>query len=191
MNDYPKVVLLGYSGSQGIVPASKYLTSMYMPMFNFIYLNNDKGPNMWSDYVAGFLEYLTDEYVIFSLDDYLLADYIHIDKFEEAEAEIGGDVVCVKLCQSTEQEHEEYPVTTQYTIWNREFLIWLLRRPEIRNPWQFEIEGSKIFRTTGKKVLHRPCLDYFTNSSISSRWEGVRLDGLKEEDVKTVSQWLK
>lgn len=173
-----KIALVGHPGSQRIVPASKYLTGKYLPMFEPIYLNYKGGINGWSEYVAGFLKYLTDEFVIFSLDDYLIADFIDLDKYFAAEEEIGGDVVCVKLCNSTEQEHTEYPVTTQYTIWNRKYLIWLLDR--IKTPWEFEINGSAIFN---KVCLHRPCLEYFTNSCLSSRWEGVKLDGLKIEDI--------
>lgn len=178
----PPVVLIGYPGSQKIVPASKYLVDKYLSD-SVTYLNY-KGPiEGWSKYVAGFLEYLTDENVIFALDDYLLADYIDWSKYGPAEVEIGGDCVCIKLCHSTSEEHLEYPVTTQYCIWNREYLIWLLN--QVQTPWQFEIEGSKIFN---KVCLHRPCLKYFTNSSLSGRWEGVNLSGLKEEDINYMKE---
>jgi hypothetical protein len=100
----------------------------------------------------------------------------------DAECEIEGDVVCAKLCECTEQENLEYPVTTQYCIWDREYLMWLLE--QVNTPWEFEIHGSRIFN---KKMIHRPCLKYFTNSSISSRWEGVRLDGLSEEDKNFIT----
>jgi hypothetical protein len=185
-----KCVLVGHSGSQCIVPASKYLTGKYLPGFDITYLNY-KGPiEGWADYVSGFLQYLTDKHVIFSLDDYLIANYIDTDIYWKCVYEIeksthrNEDVVCIKLCQSTPEEHAEYPVTTQYCIWNREFLIWLLSG--VHTPWEFELHGSKIFSTLEKKVLLRTCIPYFTNSSLSSRWEGVRLDGLKEEDVNYI-----
>lgn len=178
------VVLAGYPGSQCIVSASKYLTKRYLPIyFNVMYLNYKGEINGWSKYISDFLSYLDNENIIFALDDYLLADTIDRSAYMAAESAMGGDVVCVKLCNSTPEEHEEYPVTTQYTIWNREYLIELLGK--VSDPWSFEIQGSKLF---DKKVLHRPCLDYFTNSSISSRWEGVRLDGLSDEDLKYINE---
>lgn len=174
------VVLVGYPGSQKIVAASKYLTEKYLTgfPFNIIYLNYKGEIKEWAKYMATFLKYFTDSHLIFALDDYLLADQIGRDYFF-ALSRIGGDVVCVKLCQSTPEEHAEYPVTTQYCVWDRKYLIELLEK--VNTPWEFEIIGSKLF---DKKVLHIPCLNYFTNSSISGRWEGIRLDGLKPEDVK-------
>jgi len=183
-----KVILIGYPGSRCIVPASKYLASKYLPeWFDCFYLNHVGSVREWSNYICNFLLYLEDKYIIFSLDDYLISNKINEIDFVNAWDEMHEDsVVCVKLCYSTEQEHEEYPVTTQYCIWNREFLIWLLA--QVSNPWEFEIHGSMIFRASGKKVIHRPCLEYFTNSSISSRWEGVRLDGLKKEDIDFIKK---
>jgi hypothetical protein len=179
-----KVILIGYPGSQCIVPASKYLTSKYLPKdFDIVYLNYTGAISGWSSYLYYYLSHLPDKIMVLALDDYLLAAHIDIIKFEAALNEIGGNVACVKLCQSTEQEHIEYPVTTQWTIWDKEYLLWLLSH--VNTPWQFEIDGSKMF---DKICLHRPCLDYFTNSSISGRWEGVRLDGLKTEDVEYIKE---
>lgn len=190
-----KIILIGYPGSQKIVPASKYLTSKYLPGFDITYLNY-KGPiDGWSQYIGEFLEYLTDEFVIFALDDYLIADLIFIEKYRKAEDEIrrNNDVVCVKLCNSTPEEHEEYPVTTQYCIWRKDYLIWLLK--QVGTPWEFEINGSGLLKrgdiyliSMPKKVELYPCLKYFTNSSLSGRWEGVNLSGLKEEDINHMKE---
>ena len=174
-----RVILWGYNGSQKIVPASRYLTNKYLP-FSVSYVNYMGDINCWSSFLQGYLTNVPDDYIIFALDDYLVANKLDEVKFWMAYNEIAynHDVVCIKLCHSTPEEHEEYPVTTQYCIWNRKYLIELLGK--VKTPWQFEIEGSKLFN---KICLHRPCLEYFTNSSISSRWEGIRLDGLKEEDI--------
>ncbi len=181
-----KCILIGHPGSQIIVPASKYLTSKYLPMFDITYLNYDGPIEGWSKYVAGYLKYLTDEFVIFALDDYLIADSIDIEAYEDAEQSISEDVMCVKLCKCTEEEHKEYPVTTQYSIWNREFLIWLLGK--VDTPWDFELRGSQIFDIYLKTSLLRPCINYFTNSSLSARWEGINLEGLKEQDIKYLKE---
>jgi len=179
----PPVILVGHPNSKRIVKASKYLTSKYMPEFSFTYLNYKGGINQWGNYIAGYLEYLTDENVLFALDDYLIADYINMDAYRQAEAEMIGSVVCVKLCKSTTEEHLEYPVTTQYCIWNRQYLIWLLK--ETYTPWNFELEGSKIFNKTS---ILWTCIDYGVHSCLSSRWEGVKLDGLKDEDIKYLKE---
>ncbi len=182
-----KIILIGYNGSQCIVPASKYLTSKYLPKaWSYFYLNYTGNIQGWSKYISTFLSYLDDRYVIFALDDYLVAAEIDYAVFANAWHDMDEDIVCAKLCNSTPEEHEEYPVTTQYCLWNREFLIWLLG--QVSQPWEFEIRGSQIFKTQDKKVIHRPCLEYFTNSSISRRWEGVRLDGLTEEDIKYIKE---
>lgn len=180
-------VLIGYPGSQRIVDASKYLTRKYLPIdFDIIYLNYEGAIEKWASYLIGFLEYMTDEYIILALDDYLISDHLDTEIYKQALSEMGGDVICVKLCHSTEQEHVEYPITTQYCIWNVKYLGWLLFQTQ--TPWRFEIRGSQLFKEWNKKVLHRPCLKYFTNSSISGRWEGVRLDGLSEEDKKYIKE---
>jgi hypothetical protein len=178
-----KTILIGYPGSQCIVKASKFLTDKYLPSYFDIYYKNYEGPiEEWAEYVKSLLRGAPDDKVIFSLDDYLIADHIDIAKYHAAEHELTGDVVCVKLCQSTEQEHRDYPVTTQYCIWDREYLFNLLGK--VRTPWEFEIKGSRIF---DKQVLLRPCLNYHTNSSISARWQGINFEGLKPDDIKILT----
>lgn len=178
-----KLILVGHPASQKIVKASKHLVGKYLPMFEPIYLNYEGRIENWTDYLLGFLKYFNDKHIVFSLDDYLISGEIDEAVFSAAISSFGDDnVVSVKLCQSTAKEHEEYPVTTQYTIWDREYLISLLAITT--NPWDFEIRGSKFSKSLGGEILHKPCIPYFTNSSLSSRWEGVRTDGLKEEDLK-------
>jgi nucleoside-diphosphate-sugar epimerase len=154
-----------------------------MPGFDVVRINFTGKITDWGRYLAKWLSCLSDENIIFSLDDYLIADHLNREVYESALKEMGGEVVCVKLCHSTEEEHKEYPVTTQYCIWNREYLIWLLAQGN--RPWDFEFNGATIFN---KEVLLRPCLEYFTNSAISGQWNGVRLDGLKQEDIDYIKE---
>lgn len=183
-----KCILIGHPFSQIIVPASKYLTSKYMPGFEFVYLNYSGEINGWAKYLRGFLDYFTDKHVIVALDDYLIADSIDMWKYKVAALEAGLGAKCVKLCRCSEEEQEEYPVTTQYCIWDREFLVWLLTQPNIRTPWEFELNGSSKFKELDEYSKVVTCLNYFTNSSLSSRWEGIRLDGLKEEDINYMKE---
>lgn len=173
-----KCVLIGSSKSDCIIKASKYLADKYMPDFCKIYLTYDGDFLLWSAYLLGFLTYLTDDKIIFGLDDFLVASPIDMDIYNKGLSEMVDDVVCIKLCKSTEEEHKQYPVTTQFSIWDRKYLMHLLSHT--RDAWNFERRGSELF---DKKVLLRTCIDYNCNSSTSNRWEGYRLDGLKEEDI--------
>lgn len=176
-----RVILVGYSGSQKIRAASEYLTAKYLPAFEVIYLNYEGEISGWSRFVIDYLKELHDERIIFALDDYLVANYMDMGKFLSIDM---SDVVCCKLCFANDDENREYPITTQYTLWDRRYLIELLGK--IQTPWEFEIQGSEIFKQSGKVAKFVPCLKYFTNSSISKRWEGVKLDGLNEEDIKII-----
>ena len=183
-----KIILIGYPGSQGVVPISKYLINKYLPGFDVFFLNYEGPIDGWAESLAKYLSTIGDPHIIFSLDDYLISGPIDTQQYRLAETYIRYhyDVKCIKLCHSTPEEHEEYPVTTQYCIWNRDYLIWLLSQIQepIKTPWEFEIIGSRIYKGT----MHVPCIPYFTNSSLSSRWPGVRLEGLSEEDINYLKE---
>lgn len=150
-----------------------------MPGFLFTYLNYEGPIEGWSAYLVDYFKTIPDKYVIFALDDYLLNAPIDMEVFHKIEP---GD--CVKLCKNTPEESEGYPVTTQYCIWNREALINLLA--QTTTPWHFEISGSNIWKEAGMKTTLAPCLDYYTNSALSSRWKGIKYDGLSEEDINHI-----
>lgn len=183
-----KVILVGYPESQRIVPASSYLVHKYMPGFDIRFLNYEGEKMGWSKFCADYLRTLDDEYVIFALDDYLLCQPMQMERYSEAVDKFVENVVCVKLHRSTNQEHNEYPVTTQYTIWDRTFLISLL--DQTTDPWNFEIKGSKILQASKMISVPAdiPALEYFTSSCLSRRWEGIRWNGVNEEDRLHIAQ---
>lgn len=183
-----KIILVGYPGSQFLVPATRHLIEKYMPNFKLVFLNYEGDIKEWSNFIADYLDKIEDDKVIFTLDDYLLSAPIDMYKFGDAFSRIGSEVVCAKLCDNTPQEFEEYPVTTQYTIWNRKFLIELLR--QTTDPWDFEINGSAIFKQSGKQAILTPCMKYNVHTALSKRWQGVSLKGLSYEDVLTVKGLL-
>lgn len=174
------IVFIGSSKSDCVIDASKYLANKYLPDFCKIYLKYDGELEFWGQYVSGFLEYLQDEQVMLGLDDFLFSDYINKEEFVLARLQMTSDdnIACAKLCDCTEEEQAEYPVTTQMTIWRRDYLIYLLKNTN--SPWNFERAGSLMFN---KKAILRPCIKYDTNSATSYRWEGVKINGLKEEDI--------
>lgn len=177
-----KVILVGHPGSQFLVPASEYLTRKYLPGFDVCFLNHEGDKKLWSKFVKDYLLTLDDKLVIFALDDYLVASPMNMSLYEAALRRVKDEAVCINLHRISAEEHVDYPVTTQYTIWNRQFLIWLLSRTT--DPWDFEINGSRIMRQSGKYSLHNMevALEYGTSSALSARWRGVSFDGLSEED---------
>lgn len=182
-----KIILAGYPGSQHLVPVSKYLANKYLPGFDFHYLNWEGNKNGWSEFVADYLRGLDDRLIIFALDDYLLNSPINKEIYESAleKFERGYEnMACVKLHRCSLEEHLEYPVTTQYTIWNRKMLIRLLNMT--KDPWHFEMIGSSIFRALEWNSVHlypTPALEYNTSSALSPRWQGIKWDGVKQEDI--------
>lgn len=179
-----KVILVGHPGSQHIVPASKYLTNKYLPGFDIRYLNHVGPKENWSKFLAAYFRQLKDDLVIFALDDYLLSGPIDNKMYHQALKEFGDrNVVSVKLCESTMHEHFEYPVTTQYMLWNRIFLINLLDKT--KDPWHFEMTGSSLFREIGRDSIlpFSPVLKYDVHSCLSVRWAGINFNGVKKEDL--------
>lgn len=180
-----KVILVGYPGSQFLVPASKYLAEKYLPGFDLHYLNWMGLKPGWSGFVAKYLKELTDKYVIFALDDYLIEEPINMPLFQDAMSLFvkDPDTACVKLCETNYEEHKSYPVTTQFTVWDREFLISLLEKTE--DPWHFEIVGSSLYRETGRQSIFgtQPVLKYDVHSALSSRWQGINWGKVKQEDL--------
>lgn len=178
-----RVVLVGHPKSQHVRAISEYLTSKYLADFSVDYLSFEGPLQAWSTFVAECLKTLRDSLVILALDDYLLSGPPDNAKFLKAMEQMAKPgVACVKLCESSAIENAEYPVTTQYTVWNREYLIGLLERTT--TPWNFETYGSKLFQKDGKKALHVHCMDYDVHSALSNRWEGMNLKGVQKSDIE-------
>lgn len=183
------VILIGYPGSQSIRKASQFLVEKYLPNFDVHWLCYNGEINGWSAFLVEYLKTLEDDKIIFALDDYLLSNYIDMDIYNAALARLDdAQVACVKLHRTSISEHLEYPVTTQYTVWKRLFLIDLLS--QTTSPWDFEVKGSVVFNKTNKAslCLPEPALEYPTASALSKRWEGVRTDGNNPEDIEYLKQ---
>ncbi len=170
-----KTILVGYPGSQLLVPGTKYLLDKYAPELDVTFLNYTGHTNGWSAYLADYLKTLTDKKVIIALDDYLISAPINKKRLE-------GALLLpppVKLCECSEQEQLEYPVTTQYTIWDRLELIEILS--QTTSPWDFEMSGSSIL---SREAYVYPCMEYDVHSALSSRWKGVRMNLLEEDKIR-------
>ena len=187
-----KVILVGHEGSRKILKASMYLTGKYLP-FETTYLNYGGEISGWSEFIASHLRKLEDKKVIFALDDYLLSSPLDETLYEIL---LNQDVVCARLCDSSFYPKyvlkdgimwisgQDYTATTQYCIWDREFLIELLG--QVKTPWEFEIEGSKYLNSKGKVVIGtvKPALEYPTSSCLSRSWNGIKVSENNKEDIQ-------
>lgn len=194
-----KIILSGYEGSKKILTASSWLVNKYLPDFDVYWLNYGKfggklfcgsyvslkdeqiSVDSWSEDIREFLKSIDDEFIIFALDDYLISTPINVGLYNLIDFE---DQVEINLCSASKPEDTDYSVTTQYSIWKRTFLIEVLE--QVNTPWEFEIIGSKYMNGLGLKTSYVPALTYPEHSSLSSRWSGIRTEGVKTEDI----EWL-
>ena len=212
-----RVFLAGHEGSKFLLPASAWLTQKYLSGFDIWYLNFGErtlpnyisldthqhgGVASWSHYIARYLEQIEDPWVVFALDDYLLAGPPDLQAYQRLQEAITDRVVCARLCTSGEECYSPsertisngvvwvnhtaiYSVTTQYCLWERRFLTDLLGR--VRTPWEFEIEGSKHLNWSGKCTIGTeiPMLEYPYNSALSGKWPGrVKVVGNPQADIQ-------
>lgn len=213
-----KVLLSGYEGSKSILKISSYLTNKYLNDFEVIYLNYGTPPDFvgtyvslnneqggvqnWSKDLVEYLELLKDDLVIFALDDYLINSKVDKFLYNVLLNKVKEDVVCAKLCDNshyTPVQYDldglvftlkpvEYTCTTQYTIWQRKFLIEVLK--QVSTPWEFELKGTEYLNKSGNKVIGsiKPVISYYTNSCLSNRWKGIDYTGLNEKDLRTIKK---
>lgn len=161
------------------------------------------GSNSWSKYLINFLSSINDEYTIFTLDDYFLSKPLNINSYNQIFNVMvnNKDVVCAKLGYSPSDKPDSYKlitdkifvlnhnanysVTTQYCIWNRNFLIEILK--QVNTPWEFELNGSSYLNSSGKKVIGTldTILAYPECSAISARHpEKISVFANNENDIE-------
>ena len=122
----------------------------------------------WSERLYKTLEEIETKYIIFSLEDFFLLDYVKQDKIEKCIEwmEADSDIAECRLHSCEHQslvESEEYApfriagsdtpfrLDTQVALWNREALMSFIDLSE--SPWQFESDGTKRIKNTNKKFL--------------------------------------
>jgi hypothetical protein len=155
----------------------------------------------WAEDLRRYLLPLNDVFIVFALDDYLLSDWMDWTRYYALADRLMRDknTVCARLCTSDFykpseiysqvgefiqlSDKAEYSATTQYCLWRREYLIELLS--QVSTPWEFEIQGSRLLNASGYKVIgsRPPPLAYPDSSALSKRWDGVNVQGVKEEEV--------
>jgi len=218
-----RIILIGYSGSKKILSTSSYLLKKYMPNeFDIFFLNygdyteelaigtyvslDDEqrgGSNSWSRYLIEYLSKLTDDIIIFGLDDYLLSHPLDHSSYLDLVNRMIKDssIGCAKLGISPSYRVSDYDVvedpvymlngqanyaaTTQLCIWRRHLLIDVLSK--INNPWEFELIGSDYIQKMDVKVIGslKIPLKYPEPSSISGRHPGkISVLGNQVDDIE-------
>ncbi|MBE6795492.1 MAG: hypothetical protein E7533_02780 [Ruminococcaceae bacterium] len=122
----------------------------------------------WSERLYKTLEKAGTKYIVFSLEDFFLLDYVKQDRIEKCIEWMEEDETIAE-CRLHSSEYEgliesekyapfriaesdtPYRLDTQVALWNREALMSFVDLSE--NPWQFEGDGTKRIKDTDKKFL--------------------------------------
>jgi len=165
-----KVVILTCDKYAWIVPICLYFYRKYWPdnpyetdiITEHDYIKGQvfyTGGKPWAGGILAYLEASKENKFMFILEDYIIREKIDTGRVKEAEALCEGNIGYVRLNNAPEKYfrrhsvdsdvkgYREYPLfkrfamTTQVTIWQRDFLLDALRADE--SAWQTEHNGSK------------------------------------------------
>lgn len=134
----------------------------------------------WSRHIYNYVKSIMDEYVCFTLEDFLPVAPINLDSFHcllaetltnnVGRADLTWDLYtncrCLTYNRNKYQsiycpkgpmvERESlYRISTQQSIWKREYLLKFLEQDW--SPWQFEVEGSKLSLNFEEDVIGLAC----------------------------------
>ena len=174
--------------------------------FEFIKIKNDNNIQEWTRYIYEYiLKNETSEYFIITLDDYLpnspLKSHIleevlayakndlkvgrvslarlDVEKWERIKSSKGYDLVELT-------ENSLYRISCQTSIWNREYFLKYFKHNW--TPWQLELEGSKLAKYDGWRIIGTNddwAYGWQEESALSGRWPGkVNILGVRPEDIE-------
>ena len=128
--------------------------------------NYDKGLT-WSERLYNTLDKINSKYIIFSLEDFFLLDYVKQDRIDECISwmEENPNIAVCRLYSSDNDNliptkykdfrmadnNIGYRLDTQVALWNKETLMSFIDRTE--DPWQFETKGTERIKGTDKIFL--------------------------------------
>lgn len=122
----------------------------------------------WSERLYHTLNRIESKYIIFSLEDFFLLDYVKQERIEECIAWM-EDNPQIAVCRLFSSDYSDlkpsekyrdfyfadntvgFRLETQAALWNRETLMSFIDLKE--DPWQFEQEGTKRILNTDKIFL--------------------------------------
>jgi hypothetical protein len=222
-----QVLLMGHKQSKLILSASAYLIAKYIGAdFNTTFANFGRnrsdlfgseyfelgkfrmgGISQWSAECIKVVSQISDEFLIFGLDDYLLNYPIDMNSYSLLLNAMKNDakIACAKMGFTpgwrkkdvsdfgngiySLNENADYLATTQWGIWRKNVLLEVLK--SVQTPWQFELEGTKTLRKLSQKIIgtYTPALIYPEASSLSSRHPGkINVLGNSMDDIENLSR---
>ncbi len=130
----------------------------------------------WSERLYRTLEKIDTKYIVFSLEDFFLLDYVKQDRIDECYnwMEENPDIAVCRLFSSNNSNLKQtekykdfciadntigYRLETQVALWNRETLMSFIDLSE--DPWQFESRGTERIKNTEKIFLWHYSEDLF------------------------------
>lgn len=188
----PRIFIPCCDESLPIVKLNSYLFDKFWPDAEVVYLgfkkpdyefyndnhsfvslseNQEGGSSKWTRHIFSFMKNIEDEYVIFSIDDYLLTDYPNLDMVKIAydiivksdkvgrfdltfDSQVEGNTLKVSNVEGREIRVKHplapYRISTQPAIWDRKLLLKILDNDW--SPWQFELLGTQLVRDTKENL---------------------------------------
>ena len=194
-----EITILGYSSPSFELPHN----------VNFISLGEDRGPNFWSTDLRSYFESIDDEFFLYLNDDCVLVKNVNLEELERVYNELDSKVGRLSLTHDlftrphedindifiTSSQNADYRCSTQYSIWNRKYLLKYLE-PGL-TPWQFEREQSIKAKNDGYKILglKNPLFhflhlyqrgDYRLDWRIVSHNSNVKLENDLEKEISEI-----
>ena len=204
-----KFLIVTCNKTKHILHAFNYQFEKYIPdgEFEREFIDLEDEPvKTWTQNVYKRVKDITDEFVVFSLDDYLIIDKFNKPLFEEGINYMKNDhtVVRYELGRSAENKKDlrfklpykdnliiEYYPTTPYriscqiSVWRTEYLLKFLSQDW--SIWDFEVQGSKMSDNDGMSIIctkQKYALRWIEESALSMRHPNrINLYGMRLGDV--------
>lgn len=186
--------------------------------WKFISMGVDRGPEFVCNDLNVFFDSIDEKYFIYLNDDILISEKVNIDLLDIFEKIISLNNNVGRICLTSDVDKNGinneifesisdynivklsqtalYRLSTQSSIWNREYLLKYLKSG---NLWNFELEESKKSNNDGYDIIGS-CNKYVINFThlykkglLSNDWYKIvnSFSSLKKEDIKIVKKILK
>jgi hypothetical protein len=176
------------------------------------------GSGSWCKYLKNYLLKINDKFIILGLDDFFLSKKINLkatlDMFSFLKKD--NNIIGAKLGTTPSQRYWDYtlkkgshiyimknnasyPVSTQFTIWKRSYLIEILSCykkyknfipiRKIKTSWEFENQGSEYVQAKFYKIIgsKKAPWKYSERSALSFVYKNkVNIFGLERKDKNTL-----
>ncbi len=200
-----KVILPGYEGTKKVLSANSYLVNKYLSNFNVFFLNygefNGKlycgqyisldteqfgGKKAWTKYTIKYLESIDDELVIFADGDFFITQPYNKVEYEKLLKDMESHKIGF---MSSGVDSKRFSRMASYIMWNRKFLLEVLKNSKCNSIWRFESRGARYVESINKEkniIAWREVVCYDPHSSLAYRRNPgkVAVGGVSREDIE-------